>query len=208
MSANETRRAASPPILPYDYLIPGSSYTQLWDWDSVFLGIGTLRYGSRPYLLGSMKNFFSNVNLATGYTPGCLSSHLDPSPCSIASKHAKPVLVQGAWIASEDKLELEPFRDRMRATLEYWDRAPHTDPETRLFVWSDQMETGADDLPLSQCPSWRSPGCWSRSQANTLASVDLQIWLSREHLAFSKFIEAWDESGESDNVSLCRTLQT
>ena len=148
-----------------------------------------------------MKNFFTHVD-KRGYAPGCLSAFLNPSPCSIASKHAKPVLIQGSWLASSDKAEFLPFKDQMLATLNFWDREPHIDSETKLFVWSDQMETGADDLPLSQCPSWRSPACWSLSQANTLASVDLQIWLAREHLAFSKFLTAWNDISDAQYHSV------
>ena len=40
--------------LKHQYLVPSGPYSTLWDWDSVFLGVATLKYGSRPYLAGSM----------------------------------------------------------------------------------------------------------------------------------------------------------
>ena len=44
--ANETWRQPSG-ALQYPYLVPAGPYEQEWDWDSVFLGTGTLRWGSR-----------------------------------------------------------------------------------------------------------------------------------------------------------------
>merc|ERR1712118_173526 len=82
------------------------------------------------------------------------------------------------------------YAPQMRALLDYWDREPRKDPLTELRVWHDQMETGADNNVLSQCPNARSD-CWTDSQAFTLASPDLMVYLQREHLAYALFCEFW-----------------
>lgn len=57
--------------LVYPYLVPAGPYNQLWDWDSVFTGIGLLEFGGAPYLAGSMKNFFNKVSASQRYGIGC-----------------------------------------------------------------------------------------------------------------------------------------
>ena len=80
---------------------------------------------------------------------------------------------------------------QMKALLAYWDLAPRKDPTTSLYVWHDQMQTGADDLVMSNCPSKYSK-CWNEAEdAFTLASVDLQMFLSREHTAYARFCTSW-----------------
>lgn len=103
--AKDVRRKAQG-ALPYPYLVPSGPYDQLWDWDAVFLGVATLRYGNRAYLAGSMRNFFDATNLSTGAVTGCLTRE-PPVVCSSsrtaehdALVHAKPILVQGAWLAA------------------------------------------------------------------------------------------------------------
>ena len=65
----------------------------------------------------------------------------------------------------------------------------------RATAPSDQLETGADNLVLSECPSQYSPECWSESQAFTLSSPDVMVWLIREYKAYAAFLTAWGEQG-------------
>ena len=201
-NANATRRAPSG-ALRFPYLVPAGPYEQEWDWDAVFLGVATARCcGGAAYLAGSMKNFFAATNASTGEVPGCLAPTL-PAVCSSDANatagaslaHAKPVLIQGAWLsvdgAAVTAREFRPFRAAMEALLSYWARPPRRDARTGLRVWHDQLESGADDLVLSRCPSARSPECWSDAQAFTLASVDATTLLLREHIAFARFVRAW-----------------
>ena len=102
--AKDVRR---PPkgVLKHPYLVPAGPYSQLWDWDAVFLGVATISYGNRPYLQGSMRNFFDATNLSSGCVTGCLTTTL-PTVCSSSPRehdglvHAKPILIQGAWLAA------------------------------------------------------------------------------------------------------------
>jgi len=203
--ANETWRQPSG-ALQYPYLVPAGPYEQEWDWDSVFLGTGTLRWGSREYLDGSMRNFFAATNLSDGSVTGCLTP-TKPTICSSdphqtdALVHAKPILIQGAWLAASapggDPKSFEPFKPAMEALLAYWDRPPRRDPRTQLRTWHDQMETGADNSVLSLCPNARSPECWSESQAWTLAAPDAMSLLVREHAAMALFADEWAEAAEA-----------
>ena len=142
-----------------------------------------------------MKNFFAATNLTDGTVTGCLTRTL-PTVCSSdpsatdALVHAKPILIQGAWLAGGDPAEFEPFAPAMEALLAYWDRPPRRDARTGLRVWHDQLESGADNLVLSRCPNRRS-ACWSDAQAYTLASPDVMVLLAREHAAAALFRDAW-----------------
>ena len=60
-------------------------------------GTALLELGSAPYLAGSMKNFLSGVDLSTGMVKGCLT----PDGATPTIYHAKPVLIQGAWIGAK-----------------------------------------------------------------------------------------------------------
>ena len=129
-AANQTWRPPSG-ALAYPYLVPAGPYTQLWDWDSVFLGCATLSWGSRTYLEGSMANFLAATNLSTGAATGCLTPTL-PVACSSDPKdrdvlvHAKPIIVQGAWLAASapggDPAAFERFAPAIEALLAFWDR--------------------------------------------------------------------------------------
>jgi hypothetical protein len=152
-----------------------------------------------------MMNFFAATNLTDGSVTGCLTPTL-PTVCSSSSTehdalvHAKPILIQGAWLAASapggDPLAFEQWSPAMQALLAFWDRPPRRDNATGLRVWHDQMESGSDNCVLSQCPNRRSP-CWTDSQAFSLASADVTTLLQREHLAFSLFADAWSEHSHS-----------
>ena len=79
----------------------------------------------------------------------------------------------------------------MRALLLYWNSSTRLHAPTGLHTWHDQLETGADNLVFSLCPSQFSPECWSASQAFTLSSPDLMTWLVREYEAYAAFLAAW-----------------
>jgi hypothetical protein len=189
-------------VLRHKYLVPAGPYEQEWDWDSLFLGVATLRWGSRPYLEGSMLNFLAATNLSDGSVTGCLTPTL-PTVCSSSTAehdalaHAKPLIIQGAWLAAAapggSPATFLPYRAQMEALLAFWDRPPRRDAASGLRLWHDQMETGADNGVLSQCPSARS-ACWSTAQAYTLASADVMVYLQREHVAFARFFEAWGDA--------------
>ena len=53
------------------------------------------------------------------------------------------------------------------------------------------MESGADNMVTSACPTSRSD-CWVEADdANTLCSADVVVQVLREHRAFAEFLDAW-----------------
>jgi hypothetical protein len=127
-------------------------------------------------------NFLRFVNLSDGGLPGCLT----PAGPSSTLYHAKPLIIQAALLAARQAGNVSLFAGfgpQMRALLGYWNTSTRLDAATGLHTWHDQLETGADNLVFSACPSQFSPECWSPSQAYTLSSPDIMVWLAREYEA-------------------------
>ena len=179
--------------LAFPYQVPAGPYNELWDWDSVFLGVASSRdFNGSRYFVGSMSNFLAKTNLSTGEVKGCLT----PGGDTPTLFHAKPIIVQGAFLAAKfdnaNYSQFEPFKTAMQALLAYWESPQRVDAATGLHRWHDQLETGADNLVLSLCPSPYSPECWVEAlDAFTLSSPDIELFIAREHLAFALFLEAW-----------------
>eukprot|EP00123_Amoebidium_parasiticum_P021256 comp6411_c0_seq1/m.2213 comp6411_c0_seq1/g.2213 ORF comp6411_c0_seq1/g.2213 comp6411_c0_seq1/m.2213 type:complete len:440 (-) comp6411_c0_seq1:55-1374(-) len=189
--------------LKFPYLIPSGPYDQMWDWDSLYLGVASLEYGSGRYLGGAMRNYFDWTNVTNGEVKGCLT----PSGATETLYHAKPVLIQGALHAADSLLEwhtYRPYLPAMQSLLAYWDRT-RLNAQTGLYTWHDQLESGADNMVTSQCPSPKSPECWVESSDGfSLSSADLMTFLYREHRAFASFLSRWAKD-EPHLADLART---
>ena len=192
-TASQTFRNASG-FLPYPYLVPAGPYNEAWDWDSMFLCVALQNYGAKDYCLGTFLNFLHFTNLTDGGLPGCLT----PSGPSQTLYHAKPLIIQASYLAAKQAGNFTPFlayADQMRALLRYWNTSTRLDAATGLHRWHDQLETGADNLVFSDCPSQFSPECWSEAQAYSLSSPDIMVWMSREYAAYALFLGAWGALG-------------
>ena len=44
-------------MLQYPYLVPAGPYEEMWDWDSMFMGVALSDYGAIPYFTGTFMNF-------------------------------------------------------------------------------------------------------------------------------------------------------
>lgn len=141
------------------------------------MGVALLDFGSAPYLEGSMMNFLDNTN-STGYVQGCLL----PSGATGTIYHAKPVVIQAAWIATKTtggKDKFRKFFKPMKDLLDYWDRT-RRDKNTGLYVWFDQLESGEDNLVISTCHSQRSKECWNSTEHSLVISApDVMTFLHR-----------------------------
>ena len=160
----------------------------------MFMGVALRHLGSTPYFVGSFTTFLAATNLSTGDLPGCITT----SGPSATLYHAKPLIIQGALLAGRqagDVAQFLPHAPAMRALLRYWNSSTRLDAATGLHMWHDQLETGADNNVMSQCASPYSPECWSATQAYTLASADVMVWLAREYQAYALFVEAWGSVG-------------
>ena len=111
----------------------------------MFMGAALRGYGATPYFVGTFKNFLAQVNLTNGDLPGCVT----PDGPTQTLYHAKPMIIQAAWLASKqtsDPAEFAPFAPAMRALLRYWNSSQRFDTATGLHQWHDQLETGCDNL--------------------------------------------------------------
>lgn len=186
-------------VLKHKWLVPSGYYqTSCWDWDSMYLGVAMmLTGGSGPYLIGTVKNFLERVDIASGEVKGCLT----PAGASSTLYHAKPVLLQMAFLGAQatgQLGELAEFRPQMEALMRYWHTGPRRDSETGLHFWHDIMESGADDLVWDPVPSGHSAEWKAEEQAFTISAPDLMTFLYREHLAFARLLDAWATLGSAD----------
>lgn len=194
------REPAGELIFPYQ--VPAGPYNELWDWDSVFIGVLTADILDEPrYFIGSMMNFLHNVNLTNGNVSGCITVN-GPTPTLY---HAKPILIQGAYLAakaSNNYTQFLPYKPAMVALLSYWESSIRKDPQSSLHQWYNQLETGADNLVYSVCPSAYSPECWSDSDVYTLSSPDIEIFLMREYIAYANFLEKWNNTNSPSTLTV------
>ena len=128
-----------------------------------------------------MTNFLDHTNITTGEVQGCLK----PSGAIGGIYHANPIIVQEAWLSCKGNTsaarEFLDFAPQMASLLAYWDQPPRYHPlgDGGLYVWHDQLQSGADNLVISDCPSKFSFWCWREAKdANSIASVDLLLFLS------------------------------
>jgi hypothetical protein len=114
--------------------------------DAVFTGVGLFAFGSARYLAESMKNFLA-ATTEDGKVPGCLT----PNGPSKTLYHAKPVIIQGAWLAAKQlpngPAEFKEYAGQMRDLLNYWD-CERKHSQTGLYVWFDQVCTLLQGLYL------------------------------------------------------------
>ncbi len=62
----EASKTFRPPkgVLRYPYLVPAGPYEEMWDWDSMFMGVALSNYGAIPYFTGTFMNFLVRAQLA------------------------------------------------------------------------------------------------------------------------------------------------
>jgi alpha,alpha-trehalase len=156
------------------------------------MGVAMFEFGSAPFLAGAMANFLDHTNLMDGQVQGCLL----PTGGTGTIFHAKPVVIQGAWLATSyagggAKIDFKQFQPQMAALLRYWSSDLRTDATTGLPKWYNQLESGQDNLPLSSCASNRS-SCWNATLHElVLVSADVATFLYREYQAYDLFNQKW-----------------
>ena len=128
------------------------------------MGVAMFEFGSAPYLSGAMENFLYHTNITNGEVQGCLL----PSGGTGTIFHAKPVVIQGAWLAAQEidhqhyhhhqhqqqnnnnnekTMYFKRYAKQMAALLKYWTSNIRLDQATQLPKWYNQLESGQDNLP-------------------------------------------------------------
>lgn len=169
-------------ILTHEYLVPAGPYTQLFDWDTYFMGVALSYDGVGVPLENSVKDFldFTDENYGTrGYTPREIATNaLDAFP-----QMCKPFLAQIALRASQTLHDYNWLREPSGATrlsyyqkladaLAFWELARRS-PDG-LFRWFNGVESGVDNNPAV-----------SDNPADISEGVDLQCYLYREYRAMA-----------------------
>lgn len=97
-----------------------------------------------------MLNFAASVNVSTGEVPGCLT----PSGATPTLYHAKPIVIQGAYLAARASGNFSLFAAydaQFAALLRYWDGPQRLDPATGLRFWHDQLEVRGACCVCGEC---------------------------------------------------------
>lgn len=173
-------------ILRHEYLVPAGPYTQLFDWDTYFMGVALSYDGVGVPLENSVKDFldFTDENYGTkGYTPREIATDAPdalPQMC-------KPFLAQMALRASQTLQDYDwlqgpsgdtrlTYYQKLADTLAFWELARRS-PDG-LFRWFNGLESGVDNNPAV-----------SDDPADTTEGVDLQCYIYREYLAMAFLAE-------------------
>lgn len=167
-------------ILKHEYLVPAGPYTQLFDWDTYFMGVALSFDGTGAPLRDSVKNFLDTTGEGyntRGYTPREIATdgfNALPQMC-------KPFLAQMAlrasqtlhsfdWLREPSGQTRRNYYEKLVDTLVFWETARRS-PDG-LFRWFNGLESGVDNNPAV-----------SDDPADTTEGVDLQCYIYREYLA-------------------------
>jgi|SRR5579875_325187 len=185
-------------ILTHEYLVPAGPYTQLFDWDTYFMGVALSYDGVGKPLEDSAKNFLDATDsrwATTGYTP----RQIDNEAFDALPQMCKPFLAQMALRASETLHDyhwlLEPSRvndeddartyyQKLGDSLKFWDIARRS-PDG-LYRWFNGLESGVDNNPAV-----------SDDPADTTEGVDLQCYIYREYLAMAVLAKKLNKPGDA-----------
>lgn len=169
-------------ILKHEYMVPAGPYTQLFDWDTYFMGVALSYDRVGEPLENSVKDFldFTDENYASkGYTPREIATDAPdalPQMC-------KPFLAQMALRASQTLNDYDWLREpsggtrltyyqKLADTLAFWELARRS--RDGLFRWFNGVESGVDNNPAV-----------SDDPADITEGVDLQCYIYREYLAMA-----------------------
>lgn len=169
-------------ILKHEYMVPAGPYTQLFDWDTYFMGVALSYDGVGEPLQNSAKDFLDLTDAnwgSRGYTPREIETDaLDALP-----QMCKPFLAQMALRASQTLNNYDWLREpssstgatyyqKLADTLAFWDLARRS-PDG-FFRWFNGVESGVDNNPAV-----------SDDPADVTEGVDLQCYIYREYLAMA-----------------------
>ena len=171
-------------IMNYKYIVPGSIYESLWDWDSWTTNIALREVATSEdigeYEKGCVLNFLDNVDeygrIPILITPNFTSPVYDEN---IDMNVHKPCLAQHALFICEKNEDFEWLRGSF-SKLErfvgfYYEHCRH---ESGLFFWLNDVAVGIDNDP---CVFYRPE--------NSSASIYLNCLMYKEVLAMSEIAQ-------------------
>lgn len=155
--------------LRYPYLVPGSIYDQLWDWDAYFMGFGLLDHYPQ-YYQGAIQNFLERIG-ADGRPVKLMR------PDGSVNDTDFPYPIQAQWCAavvhnSGDIDWLRPWWDRLTSCRAWYE----TQSQRRRGLFRQPISRGAgvDNDPV----------IYGRRH-ETVAMIDINTFHYREYLALA-----------------------
>ncbi len=188
--------------IPYDYVVPGGFYEQLWDWDGFFIALHFAgRTPPQPVHMANWARTYIDIADEDGWTPGCVTTEGRRS--GIVGFQMKPFLAQGvelAWrLDAGGRDWVAASFDRLVKIVTLRERT-HRDDATGLFFWDDAMQSGADNNPaIGNDPS----------QKGLILSCDINACMWREYLALARVAGRLGRGCEADGFrARAHTLQS
>jgi putative isomerase len=185
---DEWRKLIRPPLgaLKFPYIAPGATYSDLWDWDTFFVGCAVPDDGLE-YAKGGIMNLLD----------GPLK---DDRPSKKATDdgeydyylHPYPLRAQFAYVVGKrlgDFTWIEPFLEKILVGIKWYERA--TQDQDGFFRW--QTLTGIDNNPSIY---GRPPGM--------VAGVDLAVFHYREYRALARLMALF---GRSEGTEFCEKAE-
>jgi putative isomerase len=166
--------------LKYPYVVPGATYDDLWDWDSLFVACA-LPDDALDCVQGSLLNLLD--------APG--RRERPPKRAGVNGEfdyylHPYPLRAQFAYIAARRMRDfgwIEPFREKLLTGLRWYEE--QTRDREGFFCW--QTLTGIDN----------NPSVYGRP-LGTAAGVDLAAFHYREYRAFEKLAGVLGWPGQNE----------
>lgn len=165
----------------HGYVVPGSVYTALWDWDAYFVGLA-LEDRLLNYARGSILNFLERVRY-------------DGRPAKLVHEDgtidygSHPLPLQAQWCVAAtrdgDFDWVRPHWPALRRAAEWYDR--QTRGRRGLFVWSSWAGNGIDN----------NPAVYGRPPRSAIG-IDLNCFHYREFLALARLAAALGERSSAD----------
>jgi putative isomerase len=186
------RSMARPPVgmLRRPFLVPGSTYDQLWDWDAFFIACALPPEGLE-YGVGSIANLLDRVR-EDGRPP----KMADGNGALVFSSQPLPVHAQFAAIMARRTGGYEwlaPLWPKLVAIRAWYER------ETTVagrFVWLGHRGNGLDN----------NPSVYGRPPMS-VAGIDLACWHAREYQAMAALARALGQPGADNWQQRFETLR-
>lgn len=168
-------------IMKYKYIVPGSVYESLWDWDSWTTNIALREVASSEdiveYEKGCVLNFLDKID-GLGRVPILITPDW-ASPTyneNVDMNVHKPCLAQHALFVCEQNGDFEWLRDKFSLLARFVDfYYNHCRHESSLYFWLNDVAIGIDNDP---CVFYRPD--------KTSATIYLNCLMYKEILSLSK----------------------
>ncbi len=192
-------------VMKYKYIVPGSIYESLWDWDSWTTNIALRSVASGEdigeYEKGCVLNFLDKTD-ALGRVPILISPQgANPQYTErIDTNVHKPCLAQHALFVSEQNGDFEWLRDGFRTLLGfvdfYYNNCRHS---SGLYFWLNDVAIGIDNDP---CVFYRPEKSSATIYLNCLMYKEISaVSVIAEHLGFADEARRYAERAEE--LKLC-----